>query len=102
MSVNEALKQHDAVLVTFEGICCLSDGSPVEIRKALWDRDVMRVGVLKTVEGAVTFHSNEEHARSYEEVAIRGTPTRISVYNAAEDTVTGQLVTFRLTDIRAK
>ena len=81
----------------FEGVCFISVDDRIEIRKAFMDRLILQVGEIKNLSTGVTYHSVEVDSRSrYERVSITARCDEIVCQSAADDTVKGLLLTFRV------
>jgi hypothetical protein len=92
------------VLATFEGVCTLGQGSRIEIRQGYWDREVLRVAVLRNLDSQVTYKSLWQflHADNKVKPTI-GKASDVVVDNDAEETIPGDgtnthlLVSFEFT-----
>lgn len=94
------IKDSGPLIAVFEGVCHVSSGGNIEIRKAFFDHDFLRVGLFKDLASGVVYHSADESGRTrFEETAVSAACDRIAFYNDAEDTVNGLLMRFVITGV---
>ena len=86
------------MISSFEGVCNIEEGDRVEIRHGYWEREFLRVGILHNLSSKVTYHSYWPILRANNEIKPTiGNVSKVVVHNAAEDAVTGLVVSFVFT-----